>query len=170
RSGLRAPAGAARAHARAGAAAGAGAGAGTHARRGERAARALLETFDGDHAEVGRALAEPLRLLVALGLVEALRGLEALELEHDEPLRLPVSLEHRVLAAAREVPSAPRFHGGGRHRLVALVLLRVVDIGLDDQVCGHGWDSSLVGWRRARPRRPRRSRPSSPRGSCRVTS
>src|SRR5206468_8594861 len=117
---FRAPAGAARTHAPAGGRAGARAGA--HARRGERTAGSLLNAFDRDHAEIGRALAQPLRLLILLGLVEALRGLEALELEHDEPFRLPVALEHRELAAAPEETSAAGCTCAGCRRLVVLVL------------------------------------------------
>ena len=101
--------------------------------------RRLVEPLHGDHAEVRGALAQALRLLVLGRVVPALRGLEVGELEDDEPGRIPVSLEHRELAAAHDEAAAARVDGVRRRSLVALVLLGVVDVGLDDHVGGHGW-------------------------------
>ena len=110
-----------------------------------RAARAVLglNALDGDHAEVGGALAERLRRLVLGRVVEAPDRLEVLELEHDQPLRLPVALEHGQLAAAGEETPAAGGHRAGRRGLVQLVLLGVVDVGFDDEIRRHGRDSTL---------------------------
>jgi len=99
----------------------------------------LVEPLHRDHAEVRGSLAQTLRLLVLGRVVPAPRGLEVGELEDDEPGGIPVSLEHREIAAADEEASAAGVDGVRRRSLVARVLLRVVDVGLDDHVGGHAW-------------------------------
>src|SRR6202023_3467796 len=77
--------------------------------------------------------------------VPALHRFEILELEHDEPLRVPVALEHGELAAAGdEAPAAGRDRAG-RRGLVLLVLLGVVDVRLDDHIRRHARDFTLKG-------------------------
>src|SRR5207244_5015435 len=82
--------------------------------------------------------AELPRFAVLLGVVPALRRLEVGKLEDDDARRIPVSLEDRELAAADEVAAAVRRDRGRRGLPVALVLLGVRDVGLDDDVCRHG--------------------------------
>src|SRR6185312_16072379 len=83
-------------------------------RRGCRAARPLLEAFDGDHVQARRALAQLLRRLVGLRLVEPPGGFEVVELEQDEAGRAPVSLEDGQLTAAGEEAAAAGGDRAGR--------------------------------------------------------
>jgi hypothetical protein len=105
---------------------------------GPRPSRPLLDPLHGDHAQPRRTFAQCSGLPVALGVVPPLGGLEVLELEHHQPGRLPVALQDGELAAAHQVAAA-----GGSYRLrpgglVPLILLRVGDVGLDDDVGRHG--------------------------------
>ena len=97
----------------------------------------LVEALHGDCAQVRCALAQLLRLLVGIRLVPALRGPEVLELQHHEAGRLPVALEDGELAATGEEAAAAGCDRAWRRGLVLLVLLRVGDVGFDDDVCSH---------------------------------
>jgi AraC-like DNA-binding protein len=101
------------------------------------AAGRLVEALHGDCAQVRCALAQLLRVLVNIRLVPALRGREVLELQHHEAGRLPVALEDGQLAATGEEAAAARCDRAWRRGLVLLVLLRVSDVGFDDDVCRH---------------------------------
>ena len=99
----------------------------------------LVEALHRDHTEVRGALAQTLRLLVLGRVVPALRGLEVWKLEDHESRGVPVSLEDRQLTAARHEAASARADRARRRRLVLLVLLGVMDVGLDDDVGGHAW-------------------------------
>jgi hypothetical protein len=106
----------------------------------------LVDALDGDHAQVRRALAQLPGLLVALRPVPALGGREVLELQHDQAGRLPVALEDGQLAAADDEAAPGGRDRASRRGLVPLVPLRVGDVGLHDDVGGHG--GNLRSWER----------------------
>src|SRR5204863_18799 len=70
-------------------------------------------------------------------VIPALHRLEVFELEHDEPVRVPVALEDGKLAATSHKATATSGDRIRRRRLVALVLLGVMDVRLDDHVRRH---------------------------------
>src|SRR5207237_7424329 len=83
------------------------------------------------------ALPEADDRLVLGRAVPAPRGLDALELEHDEAMRLPAPLELLDLAAADEEPAAVELERPGHVPAVLLVRLRVGDLDVRDHVGGH---------------------------------
>ena len=103
-----------------------------------RAARPLLDAFDGDHAQGRCAFAE----------LSSLPGTRATR-RSASPFRGPgtsrttnrlgrrVAFEDGELAAAGDEAAAAGGDGAGRRGLVLLVLLRIVDVGLDDEICRH---------------------------------
>ena len=113
-----------------------------------RLSRPLVEvpqgkSLDRDHVEACGPLAQPLRILILGRFVEPLRRLHIRELEEHNALGLPVALQHRERAAAGDEPASAGCHGGGRGLLSELVLLSVMDVGLDNDVGGHGHSSQL---------------------------
>ena len=95
------------------------------------------ESVYRDHVETRRTLTQPLRFLILGRLVEPLRRLEIWELEEHEALGLPIALQHRELTAARDEAASAGCHRGGRGLLVELVLLRITDVSLNDDVRSH---------------------------------
>src|SRR5438045_9428552 len=98
---------------------------------------ALGHSFYRDHVEARSALAQSLRFLVLGRLVEPLRRLEIWELEQREALGPPIALQDRQLTAARDEAASAGCHGGWRGLLVELVLLRITDVSLNDDVRSH---------------------------------
>src|SRR4029077_2209408 len=98
----------------------------------------LGDSFDRDHLQIRGARAQALGSFVCRRRVEPLGGIEALKLEHHKPLWLPVPFEDAELSASDQKPSVASGDRIRRSLLVALVLLGVVDVGLDDDVRGHG--------------------------------
>src|SRR5581483_10599233 len=93
--------------------------------------------FYCDHVETRRALAQHLCFLVLGRLVEPLRRLEIRELEEREALGPPISLQDRQLTAAGDEAAPAGCHGCWRGLLVELVLLRIMDVNVDDDVRSH---------------------------------
>src|SRR5205085_3626016 len=113
--------------------------------------------------ELGRGTAPPDvgDRLVLIRLVPALRRLEAVPLDQDESVRLPLSLEHLDRPAAGEIAAPVALDHRGGLRCVLREALCVLDGHVSDQVGGHGYSSRSTSWRR-----PHRSKLSAPSWSC----
>lgn len=71
------------------------------------------------------------------------------KLDDDEPLRLPVALDNVHFASPDNVLALVFFHEAGGKSDVFLVLLRIVDGYVDNNVCTHIGSPSIleVAWR-----------------------
>ena len=79
-----------------------------------------------------------LRLAVRLRVVPAAGRVGVGELEHDEPVRVAVALEHLGRAAAHEVAAAVLLDAGGGERAVPVVAVGVGHVDVDEHVAGIG--------------------------------